>query len=124
MNSFILVNSKKVVILGAGIAGLAAAVRLRVMGFDVHVIERADGPGGKLREKWIGDFRFDLGPSLFTLPENVEELFHLAGEKPEEHFTYKKLEHVCHYFFQDGTRFQAKGDAELYIQSLFYVHTN
>lgn len=118
MNSFTPVSSKKVIILGAGIAGLAAAVRLRVMGFDVHVMERADGPGGKLREKWIGDFRFDLGPSLFTLPENVEELFYLAGEKPDMHFTYEKLEHVCHYFFQDGTRFQAMADVEQYIKSL------
>lgn len=110
--------SKKVIILGAGIAGLAAAVRLRAAGFDVHVIERADGPGGKLREKWIGDFRFDLGPSLFTLPENVEELFRLAGENIQDHFQYSRLQHVCHYFFEDGTRFQAHCDVEEYTTAL------
>lgn len=110
--------SKKVIILGAGIAGLASAVRLRAAGFDVHVIERADGPGGKLREKWIGDFRFDLGPSLFTLPENVEDLFRIAGEQAADHFQYAKLEHVCHYFFEDGTRFQAHSDTERYTKAL------
>jgi phytoene desaturase len=110
--------SKKAVILGAGIAGLAAAVRLRKAGFDVDVFEQADGPGGKLREKWIGAYRFDLGPSLFTLPRNVEELFELNGLNPSDYFRYQKLEHVCHYFFEDGTRFQVPSNTTDYINQL------
>jgi phytoene desaturase len=110
--------SRNVAILGAGIAGLAAAVRLRKAGFEVDVFEQADGPGGKLREKWMGDYRFDLGPSLFTLPQNVEELFELSGLNPSEYFSYKKLDHVCNYFFEDGTRFQVPSNTEDYIHQL------
>lgn len=110
--------NKKVVILGAGVAGLASAVRLRKAGYDVDVYEQADGPGGKLREKWIGKYRFDLGPSLFTLPQNVEELFELCDMVPSEHFRYNRLEHVCNYFFEDGTRFSVPANSAEYVRSL------
>jgi phytoene desaturase len=110
--------NKKVVILGAGVAGLASAVRLRKAGFDVEVYEQADGPGGKLREKWIGNYRFDLGPSLFTLPKNVEELFELCDLKPADYFRYHRLNHVCNYFFEDGTRFSVPANRAEYVRSL------
>lgn len=110
--------NRSVVILGAGIAGLAAAVRLRKAGFEVDVFEQADGPGGKLKEKWMGNYRFDLGPSLFTLPSNVEELFEINGLNPSDHFKYKRLEHVCNYFFEDGTRFQVPANTDEYVSQL------
>jgi len=94
-------------IIGAGIAGLAAAVRLAVQGHEVEVFEATDGPGGKLSEFSLGDYRFDLGPSLFTMPQYVDELFELAGENPREHFFYERLPIVCNYFWEDGTRIHA-----------------
>ena len=101
------------VIIGAGIAGLAAAVRLRVAGHEVEVFEMAAGPGGKLSQFTLGDYRFDFGPSLFTMPQYVDELFELAGENPREHFNYTRLPDVCHYWWPDGTTFTAPGDTEL-----------
>ena len=100
------------VIIGAGIAGLAAAVRLRVAGHDVTVFERAAGPGGKLSQFALGDYRFDFGPSLFTMPQYVDELFELAGENPRDHFNYTRLPDVCHYWWPDGTTFVAPSDTE------------
>ena len=92
----------KVGIIGAGIAGIAASIRLAVRGHQVTVFEANDYPGGKLTEIQLGDYRFDAGPSLFTLPELVDELFTLAGESPQHAFQYSQLEEVCHYFFEDG----------------------
>lgn len=100
------------IVIGAGIAGLAAAVRLAVAGHDVTVFEANDGPGGKLSQFNLGDYRFDFGPSLFTMPQYVDELFRLAGEEPTDHFNYVQLPEVCHYWWADGTRFSAPGDPD------------
>lgn len=99
-------------IIGAGIAGLAAAVRLAVAGHSVDVYEANDGPGGKLSQFTLGDYRFDFGPSLFTMPQYVDELFRLAGEDPADHFEYHRLPDVCHYWWNDGTTFVAPGDTD------------
>jgi phytoene dehydrogenase-like protein len=59
------VKPKKAVIIGAGIAGIAAAIRLRIQGFDVEVFEQNNYPGGKLSDFKLGEYRFDAGPSIF-----------------------------------------------------------
>lgn len=110
-------NEKKLIIIGAGVAGLAASIRLSKMGFEVHVFEQMPHAGGKLSEKWIGPYRFDLGPSLFTLPENVLELLDLCG-KDRSSFLVKRLDPVCEYFFEDGTRFSASAIEEQYVNQL------
>lgn len=110
----------KVVIIGSGVAALAAAARLTQAGFHVHVFEKMATPGGKLSEKWIGQYRFDLGPSLFTLPENVEEVLDLFG-KNRSSFSYKRLNPVCEYFYEDGTRFSAAADHTVYVEKLSEV---
>lgn len=97
-------------IVGAGIAGLAAAVRSAVAGHKVTVFEGNSYPGGKLTAFEKGGYRFDAGPSLFTMPQYVDELFHLAGEKPENYFTYTRLDPVCNYFWEDGTTLSAFAD--------------
>jgi phytoene desaturase len=99
-------------IIGAGIAGLAAAVRLAVQGHEVEVFEASASSGGKLSEFSLGDYRFDLGPSLFTMPQYVDELFELVGENPRDHFAYQRLPIVCNYFWEDGTRIHAHAAKE------------
>ena len=89
----------KVGIIGAGIAGLASAVRMAVKGHTVEVFEKEATPGGKLSSLSVGAYRFDLGPSLFTMPQYVDELFVLAGEDPRMHFQYHLLPVICNYFW-------------------------
>ncbi|RYE35282.1 MAG: FAD-dependent oxidoreductase, partial [Sphingobacteriaceae bacterium] len=103
---------KKAIIIGAGIAGIATAIRLAVKGFEVEIFEANSYPGGKLAEVVQNGFRFDTGPSLFTMPQYVDELFVLAGEKPDASFTYQKLDLVCRYFYPDGTQLDASNDPE------------
>ncbi len=108
----------KTAVIGAGIAGLAAAVRLAAAGHAVDVYEANEGPGGKLSQFTLpGGYRFDFGPSLFTMPQYVDELFTLAGEDPREHFNYVRLPEVCRYWWPDGTQFTAPASTADLISS-------
>lgn len=100
----------KVAIIGAGISGLAAAIRLQAKGHSVSVFEANDYPGGKLSEIKSKGYRFDAGPSLFTMPQYIEELFAVAGYDMKQYFDYKKLDVSCHYFYPDGTFIKAWSD--------------
>ena len=100
-------HKKKAIVIGAGIAGLSSAIRLQNAGFEVSVFEMNDYPGGKLTAFSEKGYRFDMGPSLFTMPHFVDELFTVSRKKAEDYFSYKRKDTVCHYFYQDGTTFQA-----------------
>jgi phytoene desaturase len=101
---------KKAIIIGAGIGGIATSIRLAMKGYTCEVYETADGPGGKLSEFSGNGYRFDFGPSLFTLPSLVDELFELAGKQPGKYFNYIRLDESCKYFYEDGTRLTAYAD--------------
>jgi len=101
------VSSKKVIIIGAGVGGMATAIRLNLLGYTVQVFEKNDYPGGKLSHFETNGYRFDAGPSLFTCPYLIEELFDLAKEPIASYFEYQKLELACKYFYDDGVCIQA-----------------
>lgn len=88
--------------------GLSTAIRLAKHGFNVNVFEKNSYPGGKLSELTLGKYRFDKGPSLFTMPALVEELKQLSNYP--QPFSYKKLNEVTHYFWDDATRLKAYSD--------------
>lgn len=100
----------KVAIIGAGIGGIATAIRLANKGHEVEIFEANSYPGGKLSEFQQGEYRFDAGPSLFTMPQFVTELFELSGRNPDEYFQYIKLPEVCRYFWDDGTKLNVSAD--------------
>jgi phytoene desaturase len=111
-------QQKKVIIIGSGVAGMAAATRLAVQGFDVTVLEKNDYPGGKLSFFEKDGYRFDAGPSLFTQPVNVEELFELAGEPMEEYFKYKPVDIACRYFYENGKVVNAYTDKVAFSEEM------
>ena len=94
---------RKAIVVGSGIAGISAAIRLANKGFLVEVYESNSYPGGKLTVLQLGSYRFDAGPSLFTMPEYVNELFRISGRDPKDYFEYHTCKTACHYFFEDGT---------------------
>jgi len=102
----------KAIIIGAGIAGIASAIRMAVKGFDVAVFEANEHAGGKLSQIEMDGFRFDAGPSLFTMPQYVDELFMLANKNPEDYFRYDKLDEICRYFYEDGLMLTAYSDVD------------
>ena len=111
-------SSQKAIIIGSGVAGLASAIRLAAQGFAVTVFEKNSYPGGKLTAFELGGYRFDSGPSLFTQPLNIEEIFAMANEPIEEYFRYQKVPISCNYFYEDGTCIHAFADRELFENEL------
>ncbi len=105
-------SQKKALIIGSGVAGMASAIRMQLKGYQVHVLEANSYPGGKLTELRQGNYRFDAGPSLFTMPHYVDELFELAGKNPRTYFNYKRTDESCRYFWDDKTRITAWDDIE------------
>ena len=81
----------RVVIVGAGIGGLAAAVLLAARGVRVEILERAAAPGGKMRQIPIGTSRIDGGPTVFTMRWVFDEIFAAAGTTLESHLTLRPL---------------------------------
>ncbi len=110
--------AKKAVVIGAGIAGIAVAIRLANKKYAVEVYEQNAYPGGKLSNLKCGGYRFDAGPSLFTLPHLVDELFTLSGKNPGDYFNYKKKEEVCRYFWDDNTSLIAYADKEKFAEEI------
>lgn len=111
-------KNKKAIIIGSGVAGLATAIRLAVMGFEVEVFEKNAFPGGKLHAFEKNGFQFDAGPSLFTQPQNIEELFTLAGEPIEDYFTYRQVSVACKYFYENGRCVTAYSDTKAFDTEL------
>ena len=111
-------NSKNAIVIGSGVAGLAAAIRLAVQGFAVSVYEKNEMPGGKLSAFEKDGFKFDAGPSLFTQPQNIEELFELANEPIQNYFEYNKVDIACKYFYENGTQINAYTNANLFAEEL------
>jgi phytoene desaturase len=111
-------QQKKVIVIGSGVAGLAAAIRLAVQGLAVTVVEQNSYPGGKLSAFEKDGYRFDAGPSLFTQPVNVEELFALAGESIEDYFQYKPVDIACRYFYENGKQVNAYTDTAAFATEM------
>ncbi|OYU57160.1 MAG: phytoene dehydrogenase [Chitinophagaceae bacterium BSSC1] len=103
-------HAKKAIVVGAGIAGMAASIRLAVQGYTVDLFEKNDYPGGKLSQFSIDGYLFDAGPSLFTQPDNLKALFDLAGEPMEDYFQYQSMPISFKYFYEDGTIVNAYTD--------------
>lgn len=105
-------NTKTCAVIGSGIAGLASAIRLAANGYQVDVFEANSCAGGKIRQSFEKGYRFDMGPSVITLPELIDELFELHGKNPRDYFTYTRLDHLFRYFFPDGTVINSYADVE------------
>ncbi len=99
-------TDRTVAVVGAGIGGLSAAARLARAGYEVEVFEQNEVAGGKACEKRVstpdGEFRWDCGPSLLTMPHFLEELFEECGEKLGDYLKLKPVSPTCRYFWQDG----------------------
>ncbi len=99
---------KHIIVIGAGLGGLSAAIRLAYREFKVSVFEKNTTVGGKMQEVISENgYRFDTGPTLITMPFVFEELFRSVGKNLADYLTLVPLESACKYFFSDGTTFTA-----------------
>jgi phytoene desaturase len=102
----------RAVVVGSGFGGLAAAVRLRAMGYRVQLIEALDQPGGRARTFHREGFTFDAGPTVITAPYLLEELFTLLGRRMRDHVEMLPVDPFYRILFHDGTTFDYVGDEE------------
>ena len=96
-------DGKKVIVIGAGLGGLSAAISLAANGYSVHVFEKNDKVGGKLNVLKKDGFSFDMGPSILTLPHYFRRLWTRAGRRMEEDVTIETVTPHWRNFFEDGT---------------------
>ncbi len=108
-------GGKKAVVIGAGLGGLAVALRLAARGWAVTVCEQTDSPGGKMNRWVTGGFRFDTGPSLLTMPAEFERLFEAAGARLRDHVELVRVDPLADYHFADCTRFTHTADLPAWL---------
>lgn len=122
---FLLIFGQKIMkslgIIGAGIGGIALAIRGAKKGYQVTVFDKNPYAGGKLAEINLNGYRFDAGPSLFTQPNLVDELFELCGKNPRDYFNYQRLDPICKYFWEDGTKLTTHSEASKSIAEIAEV---
>ena len=104
--------SKKVITIGGGLAGLAGAIRLAKLGFDVQLFEQNETLGGKMNEIHLGDYRFDTGPSLLTMPFVIDELFEFLELERKSYLEFVFIDPICRYFYSDGNILDASSEFE------------
>lgn len=108
--------SKSAIIIGSGVGGLATAVRLAALGLKVTVLEANDYVGGKLTQKQLGSYRFDMGPSVFTLPHLIDDL--TAVSKIDKPFEYHTFDRGFNLYFEDGTQLVSYTDKQKFVNEV------
>ncbi|UOQ84777.1 phytoene desaturase family protein [Gracilibacillus salinarum] len=110
-------HPKTVVIVGGGLGGLSAAISLAQHGYQVSLFEKNSHPGGKLNRLEQDGFGFDLGPSMLTMPEIFERLFHRSGKEMRDYFPVQRLDHEIRGFFTDRTTIDLYRDLQYMLRT-------
>jgi phytoene desaturase len=103
-------NKPTALVIGAGIGGIATAARLAKNGYDVTVLEKEGTSGGRCNQIVRDGHRFDIGPTLFLMPEVWEETFTALGEKMSDHLELKRIDPTYKVHFDDGLQLELTSD--------------
>ena len=102
--------TRSALVIGAGIAGIATAGRLARAGYQVMVLEKNPGPGGRCNRIVRQGHRFDVGPTLFLMPKVFVETYKALGEPMEEHLDLRRIDPTYQVYFDDGVRLALTAD--------------
>ena len=102
----------KVLVIGAGFGGIAAALRMRARGYDVTLVDRLSSIGGRAQVFHRGGFKHDAGPTVITAPFLFDELFELFDEKREDHVEFRALDPWYRFYFHTGDQFDYRPSIE------------
>jgi phytoene desaturase len=101
-----------VVVVGAGLSGLAAALHLAGRGRSVTVVERGDVPGGRVGRLDINGYRLDTGPTVLTMPDLIDEAFAAVGESTADHLVLDAVDPAYRALFSDGSSLDVHSDRD------------
>ncbi len=104
--------AEKIVVVGAGVGGLACAIDLAAAGRCVTVLDRAPRSGGRLRDVCVGGASVDSGPTVFTLRGVFDDLFDRAGDRLDRHLTLTRLDRLARHAWPDGTALDLFSDID------------
>ncbi|WP_019866848.1 phytoene desaturase family protein [Methylovulum miyakonense] len=111
-------NKPHIVVIGAGLGGLSAAISLASEGFSVDLLEKNDKVGGKLNVLVKDGFTFDLGPSILTMPHIFRRLFERVGKNMDDYVSIQTVEPHWRNFFEDGSTLDLSSDPVVMKQEL------
>lgn len=111
-------NATSAIVIGAGLGGLASAMRLGAKGYQVTVLDRLDRAGGRGSSITKGGHRFDLGPTIVTVPQVYEELWEACGRDFHADVTLKPLDPFYEIRWGDGSVFRANGDTDHMVKEV------
>ena len=107
-----LTSKGRVVVIGAGFGGIAAALRMRARGYDVTLLDRLATIGGRAQVFKRGGFKHDAGPTVITAPFLFDELFSLFGEKRKDYVEFRSLDPWYRFYFHTGEQFDYRPSVE------------
>jgi len=105
-------GASRAIVIGAGLGGLASAMRLGAKGYAVTVLDKLDRPGGRGSSITQGGHRFDLGPTIVTVPQGLRDLWAACGRDFDRDVTLKPMEPFYEIRWPDGSRFTMRDDAQ------------
>jgi 1-hydroxycarotenoid 3,4-desaturase len=105
-----MVSGGRIIVIGAGVAGLVATLGLAQRGFAVTLVERSDAPGGKMRTETVNGQPIDAGPTVLTMRWVLEHIFREAGARLEDHLTLEPLTTLARHVWPDGSRLDLFAD--------------
>ncbi len=109
---------QKIVVIGSGFGGLAAAIRLQSHGLQVTVLEKSAKVGGQASQLVKNGYTFDMGPSILTAPDLIQRLFRCAGMRMEDYLDLVKLDPFYRIYFHDGSSINYTDDTEKMKQQM------
>jgi phytoene desaturase len=110
--------SRKAIVIGSGLGGIAAAIRLQAAGFETTIFEKRDQPGGRAYVFRDHGFTFDAGPTVITAPHCLEELFELSGRKLSDYVELMPVEPFYRLLWDDGYQFDYGSSIEETLEQI------
>ncbi|KNZ43151.1 phytoene desaturase family protein [Acetobacterium bakii] len=111
-------SKKKVIVIGAGVSGLASAVRLLKQGFEVELYEKNSTIGGRMGVVSGNGFSFDLGPTILMMPQIFKEVFSYCDRNPDDYLEMQRLDPIYKVYFDDGTTHEASSELSSLVTTL------
>jgi phytoene desaturase len=108
----------RIIVVGSGFGGLAAAIRLQAQGHEVTVVEQRDQPGGRAYVYRQDGFTFDGGPTIITAPWLIDDLFALAGKRTADYVEIVPIDPFYRVRFEDGTVFTYNADRAALLRQI------